>query len=76
MRGKKINNLHELNDLARDKKSVTVPNFSGFKTRKPAVFIMNLQAQMVWRMFCTGMYLYISEKPKKDFSESVRRKHA
>ena len=75
MKGKKIEDLNALVEAANDKRSVVVPKTHAWERPKPAKVVLQLQGELLHRLFQWGMYLYDKpEKPKGSFNPKLKKR--
>lgn len=55
----KIKSLNELYSLSLKRKAVVVPNSGPWRKPMPAAWMINLPGVVLWRLFATGMFIYI-----------------
>lgn len=56
--GIQITSLDALSRLAEQKRAVVCPAAVGFKSPRPAQFVINMSGTMILRFMQSGLYLY------------------
>lgn len=60
--GKRVRTLDGLHALCVARRSVVCPNSLCFAAPRPAAFVLNLNGDVLRRLFLSGMYIYHKEK--------------
>lgn len=63
--GRRVRTLEQLHALALARKSVICPRSYSFGVRKPAAFVLNLNGDVLRRLFWHGLFVYKPQREKR-----------
>lgn len=61
----KIENLQDLYDARKFRRSITVPKRIAWRGPIPTAWMMNLSGEILLHLFNAGMYLYIPKQARR-----------
>lgn len=75
MKPQQVRTLSQLIQAALDRRAVVCPSSPCFSKPIPAAFIQNLQAIIVHRLICRGLFVHTKKKGKKNATVELHHVH-